>query len=63
MSQRVKEKKERPCQKKESKEEEVKLPDLPPEVKKAESWIYEKDDFTVESDVEDIKEGTLCIWL
>ena len=41
----------------------MKLPDLPPEVKKAESWIYEKDDFTVESDAEEIKKGTIFIWL
>ena len=41
----LKEKKERPCVKKESKEKEETLPP-PPDSKRAESWIFDDDDFS-----------------
>ena len=47
-----KEKKERACAKKEDSIERL-LPELPPEVKKIQSWIYSEEDFTAREETEE----------
>ena len=54
-----KEKKERPCAKKE--ESKTELLELPPEPKKIQSWIYSEEDFTQKIEQQEAEEGRVNV--